>query len=206
VGIGTISPGALLDVNNGANYLGGTYGIRSSGDYANVQFYSTLTSSNTRNWALAANWDNYGFFEIMQSNAKGGDPLNAGTSRLTIDTSGNVGIGTISPAKQLHTTGTVRFAALTKGFLAADTNGDLTTGAQVYNVKLYGALGDGSRNDATEIQNAVNAAVSAGGGCIYFPAGRYRLDSQVIATDADISFIGDGMGVTQLLVNNNTGG
>ena len=46
--------------------------------------------------------------------------------------------------------------------------------AQVYfNVKDYGALGDGVTDDRPAIQLAFNAAIAAGGGCVFFPSGKY---------------------------------
>lgn len=42
-----------------------------------------------------------------------------------------------------------------------------------YNVKDYGAVGNGSTNDTTAIQNCINAATSANGRAVYFPAGTY---------------------------------
>jgi hypothetical protein len=49
-------------------------------------------------------------------------------------------------------------------------------GGQVFNVKAYGAAGDGVTDDTTAIQNAVNA-VPASGGIVYFPAGTYKVSS-----------------------------
>ena len=44
----------------------------------------------------------------------------------------------------------------------------------VYNIKSgYGAVGDGIADDGPEIQAAINAAVTAGGGIIYVPHGTY---------------------------------
>lgn len=42
-----------------------------------------------------------------------------------------------------------------------------------YDVVRYGAKGDGICHDTSAIQSAVNAASSAGGGVVYFPAGTY---------------------------------
>lgn len=45
--------------------------------------------------------------------------------------------------------------------------------ARVYNVREYGAAGDGSHIDSPAINAAIEAAASKGGGVIYFPAGVY---------------------------------
>lgn len=59
-----------------------------------------------------------------------------------------------------------------------------------YNVKDYGAAGDGSTDDATAIQAAITAANSAGGGTVYFPSGDYVTDS-MITLYSDIELLGD---------------
>jgi len=46
-----------------------------------------------------------------------------------------------------------------------------------YNVKDYGATGDGSTNDTVTIQAALDACTTAGGGTVYFPAGTYMVDA-----------------------------
>src|SRR5258708_2544296 len=43
----------------------------------------------------------------------------------------------------------------------------------VYNVRDFGAKGDGVQNDRDAIERAIDAAVAAGGGQVYFPAGNY---------------------------------
>tara|TARA_R110000868_G_scaffold32696_1_gene119071 strand:- start:242 stop:1897 length:1656 start_codon:yes stop_codon:yes gene_type:complete len=45
----------------------------------------------------------------------------------------------------------------------------------VFNVLDFGATGDGVTNDQAACQAAINAAVAAGGGAVYFPAGTYSL-------------------------------
>jgi polygalacturonase len=47
------------------------------------------------------------------------------------------------------------------------------SGASAFNVKLYGATGDGKTIDTPAINQAIEAAASAGGGTVLFPAGQY---------------------------------
>lgn len=42
-----------------------------------------------------------------------------------------------------------------------------------YNVRDYSAVGDGTTDDTTAIQNAINAAATAGGGVVIFPLGTF---------------------------------
>ncbi|MEZ0113886.1 polygalacturonase [Catenulispora sp. EB89] len=46
--------------------------------------------------------------------------------------------------------------------------------AAVFNVKNYGATGNGSTNDSPAINKAVTAANAAGGGIVEFPSGSYK--------------------------------
>src|SRR5947209_5759012 len=48
------------------------------------------------------------------------------------------------------------------------------TAAAVFNVKNYGATGNGSTNDSPAITKAVTAANAAGGGIVEFPSGTYK--------------------------------
>src|SRR3989344_4600844 len=47
--------------------------------------------------------------------------------------------------------------------------------AATFNVKAYGATGDGATNDTAAIQAAIDAASAAPGGVVYFPAGTYAI-------------------------------
>src|SRR5436190_10566166 len=49
--------------------------------------------------------------------------------------------------------------------IAADSN--------VFNIKTYGATGDGKTLDTPAINKTIDAAAAAGGGTVYFPAGNY---------------------------------
>ena len=43
----------------------------------------------------------------------------------------------------------------------------------VYDVRFFGAAGNGSANDTASLQQAIDAAHGAGGGVVYFPPGRF---------------------------------
>ena len=98
VGIGTYTPGDLLTLAGSTNNYSTAPVIR---------FDSTSTQSvNIRNWAVGPADSSYGNFHIFKSAAIGGNPVTgAGATTFTIDYTGNVGIGTISPASKLHVQG-----------------------------------------------------------------------------------------------------
>lgn len=67
---------------------------------------------------------------------------------------------------------------------------DLT--ATVFNVRAHGALGDGVTNDYAAIQAAIDAAEENGGGYVYFPAGRYSINSTLVLNKSSIILCGAG--------------
>jgi hypothetical protein len=81
------------------------------------------------------------------------------------------------------------------------TTGFLDKGSQVYNVKAYGAKGDGTTSDAAAIQSAIDAAYTAGGGTVLIPEGTYSISTTVIHKTR-VKIIGDGIGVTILKLAN----
>lgn len=64
-------------------------------------------------------------------------------------------------------------------------------GGQVYNVKGYGALGDGTTEDHVAIAAAITAASAAGGGTVYAPKGTYIIGA-AIDLKANVNIVGDG--------------
>jgi parallel beta-helix repeat protein len=48
-----------------------------------------------------------------------------------------------------------------------------------YNVRDYGATGDGVTDDRASIQEAIDAASAAGGGIVFFQAGTYLIEAQL---------------------------
>ena len=50
-------------------------------------------------------------------------------------------------------------------------------GGQVFNVKAYGAVGDGVTDDIAALNSALTAAAAAAGAIVYFPSGTYVIAS-----------------------------
>ncbi|GAB3466185.1 M10 family metallopeptidase C-terminal domain-containing protein [Azotobacter salinestris] len=71
-----------------------------------------------------------------------------------------------------------------------------------FNVKDFGALGDGISDDTAAIQAAIDAAHAAGGGTVYLPAGEYRVSGGEEPSDgclmlkSNVYLAGAGMGET----------
>ena len=49
-----------------------------------------------------------------------------------------------------------------------------------FNVKYYGAVGDGVTDDAAAIQETIEAAAANGGGCVFLPIGSYLVSTSII--------------------------
>lgn len=60
-----------------------------------------------------------------------------------------------------------------------------------YNVREFGAVGDGITDDTAAIQAAINAAAGAGGGTVYVP-GPYLISTTLTVTADNVHLIGDG--------------
>lgn len=68
-----------------------------------------------------------------------------------------------------------------------------------YNVKSYGAVGDGVTNDASAITAAITAAQAAGGGTVFFPPGIYTIGATVTMTSL-VSFQGAGAAISVIRI------
>jgi polygalacturonase len=67
----------------------------------------------------------------------------------------------------------------------------------VFNVTNYGAIGDGVKDNATNIQNTITAAIAAGGGVVEIPAGTFL--SGPIALYSSINLQVDADAMLQML-------
>lgn len=79
---------------------------------------------------------------------------------------------------------------------------------QVFNVKSFGATGDGTTNDTTAIQNCLNAAFSIVGGTlsniVFFPSGDYKITSKLVFASDGGAICGCGKNATR--IRNTTSG
>jgi len=88
---------------------------------------------------------------------------------------------------------------------------------EVFNVKDFGATGDGVTNDSAAIQAAINAAAASSdgritnkfkGATVYFPRGVYTLGTAITMTTMSycgIHLLGDGTGATMIRLNISSG-
>src|ERR1017187_9189641 len=72
--------------------------------------------------------------------------------------------------------------ALAPWFLPAQVH------AAVFDVKSYGAKGDGKALDSPAINQAIEAAAAAGGGTVHFPAGTYVTGSIRLRSNLTLQF------------------
>ena len=64
------------------------------------------------------------------------------------------------------------------------------------NVKTFGAMGDGSTDDTSAVQSAINTV--SGADAVYFPAGIYKLTSALIMNGMSVHLYGDGCRISIL--------
>jgi len=123
VGIGTTSPASILHINTGTGTNNANTVIidrPASSDYSGVSF----ATAGTVDWSIGQN--SAGNLEVFE------DGQDAQT-RVTVNTGGNVGIGTVTPNFKLDVSGDVRIEGTNKlrfgGTGSQDMNFGLTIGA-----------------------------------------------------------------------------
>lgn len=138
-----------------------------------------FTHAAAENWTDAAQ----GTYAIISTTPIGAAA--APTERVRITDAGNVGIGTNAPARLLHVNGIGRLAVEDKG-------------GQVFNVKAYGAIGNGVADDTAAIAAAITAAAAISPrGVVLFPPGTYLTTGGHSLDGLDgIQIIGSGVGST----------
>ncbi len=123
VGFGTNSPNYRIDA-----VQGNASAIRFGGPFSDSGGYLTSTAASNATLSGGASWNGTDWIakasessQIRMLNGNLGIFTDSGltsgtaftpTARLTVSAGGDVGIGTSAPTAQLHTTGTIRFEAL----------------------------------------------------------------------------------------------
>jgi len=87
-----------------------------------------------------------------------------------------------------HSSGASVYHYLTAGAL----NLLLQEAAMAYNVRTFGAVGDGTTDDSGAIQDAIDACDSNRGGNVYFPQGKYRISTGLVINYQGTVLIGEG--------------
>lgn len=75
-----------------------------------------------------------------------------------------------------------------------NTDGTLKAVQNVFNVKGYGAIGNGTTDDTAAINATIAAANTANGGVVFFPAGTYLVSAQLTTPVSYTVIKGEGMG------------
>ena len=187
VGVGTSIPGALLEVSsstaasllnvkgaggNGILFVSGSGNVGIGTTTTNhllhlstisndvsVGLYTTNANASARNWLISANEVAYGDFNIKQSNAIGGNPRSAGTSRFYIQNDGNVGIGTTVPVAKLQVAGNISGSSFTSSI--SNAVGFLGTSSWASNaVTSLVCTGNAATATTASYANALNPANS----------------------------------------------
>ena len=157
VGIGTNSPSAPLNIYNNTASTGYAWIKIESGTSA--AYAPRIQLSDSRTGAGAANYQlisggNSGAFEVYDTTSS--------ASRLLINSSGNVGIGTTSPATKLQVSG----GSTTE--VRVISSGDLTTGAASFvrfggsNSAISGYVGYGGVGSTMDVFNTLSGAITFG--------------------------------------------
>lgn len=69
-------------------------------------------------------------------------------------------------------------------------------GGAVFNVKAYGAVGNGAADDTAALQATINAAQHAGGGVVYVPQGTYVITASLTISRSGVNLLGAGQTAT----------
>ena len=102
--------------------------------------------------------------------------------------------------------------------LTGGSSNIVSSGFNIYpfNVKSFGAIGDGSTNDYTAIMSCINSGLAYGqslmnsngfykvGPIIYFPIGIYKITGALTFSGISLNFLGDGAGASTILQANNS--
>jgi hypothetical protein len=162
IGIGTITPSFLLDVQSSDATAAGANVMRiqsPSTNGARISFIST--APNGRHYAFGSNF-------ILGKGEFGIYDFTANAARFFLDGSGNIGIGTVAPTQRLEVAGTLKLDGQGNGIVFPDNTVQLTasTGGGAGGTVMSIAAGPGLISNPNPITTSGNIAAnltSAGG-------------------------------------------
>ena len=171
----------------------------------------------------------YPSFTVTSNDAFTGTVTNVSVTTAN-GVSGTVATPTTTPAITLSL-GDISAATSKPSFTNSVTRTFANRAEDLFNVKDYGATGDGFTNDTTAVSNAIAAAVAwlaamaaadiaasrpylPRGATVFFPQGTYRIlgtQSAVVGTTSDrniqsLTFLGEGSGVSIILQETSNAG
>ena len=163
VGIGTTNPVDLLSVSNGNIRIGNDNGAVNvklgSINFVRNHYDPTGIAASIDFWRGGSGSEGALAFSTNPGYSYGQLP----TERMRIDISGNVGIGTVSPAYTLDIDGVVRSFGVSPGFICWNSN----TGGGSYQLGIAGAMGqfasDGTTYTYVDYANTLNIRSYSGG-------------------------------------------
>ncbi len=92
-------------------------------------------------------------------------------------------------AERVNDSSLVNFTALGTGAVTRTVDSKLE---DIVSVKDFGAKGDGTTDDTTAIQNAINAAFASNRKDIHIPAGTYRTTATLVVNGTGVRIEGEG--------------
>jgi hypothetical protein len=205
--LATIDDSGSINIPTGETYdINGTPHTHALATTSAAGMLKTLSNVNTEYMNGAGNWstpsggegtsDHAALSHLAYADAghTGFEPAigakgtafnkNYGATATDVKINGTQAVGTtdaIARIDHVHPTDTSRFR-----------------GAGIYNVLDYGATGNGTADDTTYLQAAIDAAEAAGGGLVYFPKGTYKITSGLTMTVA-VSMAGQGSDFTNFI-------
>lgn len=123
---------------------------------------------------------NNGWVVLLTGTVGGGGGSVTGLGVMTRDSGVPLGTGTILDF------GNNLYASISGSVV------DINTLPSWFDVKHYGASGNGTTDDTAAVNRAISALNSSGSGVLYFPAGTYKCSSALTSITGSCTVLGDG--------------
>jgi hypothetical protein len=129
-----------------------------------------------------------------------------------LSTNGFLATGSLSGSATNAVTASYALNSTTSSYALSSTTSSYAARANTnfaYNVKDYGAIGNGSTNDTNAILLAISASQASGRGTVYFPDGTYVITGSLTLVSnpqCDIALVGNGSNVSIIKQTANVNG